>query len=182
MSFQNRKCLLSLIKDAIIKLNHILRFSLSKKHKSENYSRRNKQLATGTMNIKNYQGSLIIIGRDKRGGWHTLIDVGGFDVQPKLLHEVLAHRQPGAGGGEVVTPNVIESLIKLIKLQLSSNARANQVTKGWIRIQRWKLKISKFLYSVDRWTQSANFENLCKSNQTLLPKDNLFPIDYSTSV
>jgi hypothetical protein len=39
-----------------------------------------------------------------------------------------------------------------------------------------------FLYSVDRLTQSANFENLFKSNQTLLPKDNLFPIDYSTAV
>lgn len=41
------------------------------------------------------------MGRNKRGGRRTLVDVGGVDVQPKLLHEVPAHQQPGASGGEV---------------------------------------------------------------------------------
>jgi hypothetical protein len=71
---------------------------------------------------------------------------------------------------------------QVFNLQLSLKVRANQFTKVWIRIQRWRLKNFKFLYSVDRMTQLANFENLFKSNQTLLPKDNLFPMDYSTSV
>jgi hypothetical protein len=35
---------------------------------------------------------------------------------------------------------------------------------------------------VDRLTQSGNFENLLESNQTLLPKENLFLMTFSTSV
>jgi hypothetical protein len=35
---------------------------------------------------------------------------------------------------------------------------------------------------VDRLTQSVNFENLLKSNQTLLPKENLYLMTCSTSV
>jgi hypothetical protein len=71
---------------------------------------------------------------------------------------------------------------QVLKLQLSLEVRANQVTKVWIRIQRQRLKISKSLYSVDRLTQLANFKNLFELNQTILPKDNLFPMDYSICV
>jgi hypothetical protein len=37
-------------------------------------------------------------------------------------------------------------------------------------------------FSVDRFTQSGNFENLLKLNQNLLPKENLILMDYYTSV
>jgi hypothetical protein len=37
----------------------------------------------------------------------------------------------------------------VLNLQLSLKVRENQVTKVSIRIQRRRLKISKFLYSVD---------------------------------
>jgi hypothetical protein len=42
----------------------------------------------------------------------------------------------------IVTPHVTESLIKLIKLQLSSDARLNQYTKVWNQIQRQRFKFS----------------------------------------
>jgi hypothetical protein len=35
---------------------------------------------------------------------------------------------------------------------------------------------------VDRLTQLGNFENLLELNQTLLPKENLILMDFSTSV
>jgi hypothetical protein len=38
------------------------------------------------------------------------------------------------------------------------------------------------VFIVDRYTQSTNFQNLSKSNWTLFPKENLFPITCSTSV
>jgi hypothetical protein len=38
------------------------------------------------------------------------------------------------------------------------------------------------LFSVDRLTQSGNFENLLESNQTTLPKEKLFLITSSASV
>jgi hypothetical protein len=41
---------------------------------------------------------------------------------------------------------------------------------------------SQILFSVDRYTQSTNFQNLLESNKTLLPKENLFPMTCSTSV
>jgi hypothetical protein len=40
------------------------------------------------------------------------------------------------------TPCIMEGLIKLIKLQLSPNARLNQDTKVWNQIQRQRFKIS----------------------------------------
>jgi hypothetical protein len=61
--------------------------------------------------------------------------------------------------GRVVRPHVTKGLIKLIKLQLSPNARLNQDTKVWNQIQRQRFKISS-LFSVDRLTQSEIFENL----------------------
>jgi hypothetical protein len=36
------------------------------------------------------------------------------------------------------------------------------------------------LFSVDRFTQSGNFENLLELNQTLLPKENFLLMDCST--
>jgi hypothetical protein len=45
-----------------------------------------------------------------------------------------------------------------------------------------KIEDFKFLYSVDQLTQLAIFENFIDSNQTLLPKDNLFPMDFYTNV
>jgi hypothetical protein len=47
-----------------------------------------------------------------------------------------------------VTPYVIERLIKLIKLQLSPNARLNQDTKVWNQIQKQRLRF-QVLFSVD---------------------------------
>jgi hypothetical protein len=41
---------------------------------------------------------------------------------------------------------------------------------------------SQVLFSVDRYTQSANFQNLSESNWTFLPKENLFPMTCSISV
>jgi hypothetical protein len=41
---------------------------------------------------------------------------------------------------------------------------------------------SQVLFSVDRYTQSSNFQNSSESNWTLLPKENLLPINCSTSV
>jgi hypothetical protein len=41
-----------------------------------------------------------------------------------------------------VTPHVPENLIKLIKLQLSCNARLNQDTNVWNQIQRQRFKVS----------------------------------------
>jgi hypothetical protein len=38
------------------------------------------------------------------------------------------------------------------------------------------------LFSVDRFTQSGNFENLLELNQTLLPKENFLLMDCSTCV
>jgi hypothetical protein len=38
------------------------------------------------------------------------------------------------------------------------------------------------LFSVDQLTQLENFENLLKSNQTLLPKENLFLMTFYTCV
>jgi hypothetical protein len=43
----------------------------------------------------------------------------------------------------------MESLIKLIKLQLSPNARLNQDTKVWDQIQRQRLRF-QVLFGVDR--------------------------------
>jgi hypothetical protein len=40
-----------------------------------------------------------------------------------------------------ITPHVMKSLIKLIKLQLSSNVRLNQDTKDWNQIQRKRFKV-----------------------------------------
>jgi hypothetical protein len=45
-----------------------------------------------------------------------------------------------------------------------------------------KIEDFKFLYSVDQLTQLAIFENFIDSNQTLLAKDNLFPMDFYTNV
>jgi hypothetical protein len=45
----------------------------------------------------------------------------------------------------VVTPHVTESLIKLIKLQFSPNARLNQDTKVWNQIQRQRFKVLNFV-------------------------------------
>jgi hypothetical protein len=70
-----------------------------------------------------------------------------------------------------VTSWVTEALIKLIKLQLSPNARLNQDTKVWNQIQRQRFK-----------TQSIFFENLLELNQTLLPKANMSLMTYSASV
>jgi hypothetical protein len=42
----------------------------------------------------------------------------------------------------VVTPHIIETWIKLLKLQLSIKKRTNQITKVWNQIQRKRLKSS----------------------------------------
>jgi hypothetical protein len=82
-----------------------------------------------------------------------------------------------------VTPHVTETIIKPLKLLLSLKARANQVIGVEIIIQgqdsNSKIQV---LFSVDRLTQSGNFENLLESNHTLLPKENLFLMTCSTSV
>jgi hypothetical protein len=76
-----------------------------------------------------------------------------------------------------VTPRVTKSLIKLIKLQLSLKAKAYQVIEVEIIIQSQDSNSKvEILFSVDRLTRSGNFENLLKSNQTLLPRQNLFPM------
>jgi hypothetical protein len=80
---------------------------------------------------------------------------------------------------KAVTPHVMEGLIKLIKFQLSSNARLNQDTKVWNQIQRQRFQD---LFSVDRLTQLGNFESLWESNQTLLFKANLSLMTCFTSV
>jgi hypothetical protein len=38
------------------------------------------------------------------------------------------------------------------------------------------------MFNMDRLPQSANFENLLESNQTLLPKENVFLMTCSASV
>jgi hypothetical protein len=43
-----------------------------------------------------------------------------------------------------ITPRVMKGLIKLIKLQLSPNARLNQDTNIWNQIQRQRLNFSRF--------------------------------------
>jgi hypothetical protein len=75
----------------------------------------------------------------------------------------------------------MEGLIKLIELQLSPNAILNQDTNVWnqIQMQRFKFRVR---FSVDRFTQPGNFENLLELNQTSFPKDNLILIDFSTIV
>jgi hypothetical protein len=75
----------------------------------------------------------------------------------------------------------MEGLIKLIELQLSPNAILNQDTNVWnqIQMQRFKFRVR---FSVDRFTQPRNFENLLELNQTSFPKDNLILIDFSTIV
>jgi hypothetical protein len=79
-----------------------------------------------------------------------------------------------------VTPSVIESLIKLIK---SKGKRKSKSSKFEIRIQSQDSNSKiEVLFSVDQLTQSGNFENLLQSNQTLLPKANLFLMTCSTSV
>jgi hypothetical protein len=47
-------------------------------------------------------------------------------------------------GASVVTPRVMEIIIKLIELQLSPNARLIESQKVLIRIQAWRLKNSSF--------------------------------------
>jgi hypothetical protein len=75
----------------------------------------------------------------------------------------------------------MEGLIKLIELKLSPNAILNQDTNVWnqIQMQRFKFRVR---FSVDRFTQSGNFENLLELNQTSFPKDNLILIYFSTIV
>jgi hypothetical protein len=46
----------------------------------------------------------------------------------------------------------------------------------------FEFKVFEFLFSVDQLAQSAIFGNLLGSNRTSLPKENLFPLTYSTSV
>jgi hypothetical protein len=63
--------------------------------------------------------------------------------QPKTTKEMLDIATRRAFGEEaVVTPHFTETLIKSHKLQLSPNARINQVTQVRIQIQRQRLKIS----------------------------------------
>jgi hypothetical protein len=38
------------------------------------------------------------------------------------------------------------------------------------------------MFSVDQLTRSENFDNLLASNSTLLPKENLFPMTFYTSL
>jgi hypothetical protein len=59
----------------------------------------------------------------------------------------------------IVTPRVMKSLIKSLKLQLSLKARANQVIK--VRSSNSKFQVR---FSVDRFTQSGNSENLLELN------------------
>jgi hypothetical protein len=78
----------------------------------------------------------------------------------------------------------LETIIKSPTLQLSLKARANQV----IEVEKSEFKVrssnSKFQvrFSVDRLTQSGNFEKLVQLNQSLLPKKNLILMDCSISV
>jgi hypothetical protein len=46
-----------------------------------------------------------------------------------------------------------------------------------LKKSKTKIEDFEFLYSVDRLAQSAIFENLFESNQTVLPKYDLFPMD-----
>jgi hypothetical protein len=80
-----------------------------------------------------------------------------------------------------VTPRVAEGLIKLIKLQLSPNARLNQDTRFRIKFKCKNLRF-QVLFSVDRLTQLGNFDNLWESNQSLLQKAKFFLLTCSTIV
>jgi hypothetical protein len=62
---------------------------------------------------------------DDAAGVRALIDPYCCDAG---LVKVRPNGRSGCGG-QLVTPRVTESLIKLIKLQLSPNARLNQDTK-----------------------------------------------------
>jgi hypothetical protein len=88
-------------------------------------------------------------------------------------------------GRRGVTPRVTEILTKLLKMQLSLKARANQVVKVAnpnLNYQDFKFEVSK-CYLV--WTDilsPQNFEKLSKLNQTTLLKEKLFLMNCSTSV
>jgi hypothetical protein len=46
-----------------------------------------------------------------------------------------------------------------------------------LKKSKTKIEDFEFLYSVDRLAQLVIFENLFESNQTVLPKYDLFPMD-----
>jgi hypothetical protein len=70
-------------------------------------------------------------------------------------------------------------------MQLSLKERENQavqVSNQNLNYQDFQIQSFQVLFSVDQCTQSANFQNLSKSNQTTLLKEKLFFIDSYTSV
>jgi hypothetical protein len=52
----------------------------------------------------------------------------------------------------------------------------------WNSKSEFEFKVYKFLHSVDKLAESANFDNLLKLNQTTLPKEKLLLKTSSTSV
>jgi hypothetical protein len=81
---------------------------------------------------------------------------------------------------EVVTPRVTLFPNYLhYKLSQASSGMVNQVVRFKIRSSKLK---SQVLFSVDQYTQSANFQKLSESNYTLLRRENLLPMTCSTSV
>jgi hypothetical protein len=75
--------------------------------------------------------------------------------------------------GRVVTPRIMETLIKSLNLQLCHKVRENQVIKVWnqkSKIKEFKFEVKSFV-TVDRLALSEIFQNLLDLNQTLLPKE-----------
>jgi hypothetical protein len=69
------------------------------------------------------------------------------------------------------------------KLNQASSVMVNQVVEVQNQNSKSEFDLkSQVLFSVDPYTQSANFQNLSESDRTLLSKENLFPITCSISV
>jgi hypothetical protein len=87
--------------------------------------------------------------------------------------------------GRAVTPRVMESLIKSLKMKLSLKVRENQsvkVSNQNLNYRDFQIQSFQVLFSVDRYTQQANFQNFIEVELDHTPKNKLFFVDSFTSV
>jgi hypothetical protein len=87
--------------------------------------------------------------------------------------------------GRAVTPRVMENLIKSLKMKLSLKVRENQsikVSNQNLNYRDFQIQSFQVLFSVDRYTQQANFQNFIEVELDHTSKNKLFFVDSSTSV
>jgi hypothetical protein len=79
----------------------------------------------------------------------------------------------------------MENLIKSLKMKLSLKVRENQsikVSNQNLNYRDFQIQSFQVLFSVDRYTQQANFQNFIEVELDHTSKNKLFFVDSSTSV